>query len=100
MGKAIVFLVLAMRKDGPTMTFGMMPLAIVFFLHYHPSEWIPIVALTPVYIDYYLEMGLVAKGEITYRGYDKEKAVSVALSYYPTAVLLLFLGRMLLPFFA
>ncbi len=70
-----------------SMTFGALPVAIALYLWY-PEPWMLVLSIAPVYIDYHLEKRMVNSADITYDNYSFEKAFNVAVSYFPSALII------------
>ncbi|MCE5295959.1 MAG: hypothetical protein LLG16_02500 [Euryarchaeota archaeon] len=71
-----------------TLTFWALPLSIALYISY-PMPWMLAISILPMYIDYYLEKRLVRSSDISYKGYGDDVAVNVAISYFPTTLLIL-----------
>ena len=67
--------------------FGVLPLALGVYLWY-PEPWFLVLALLPMYIDYFLERKMVKNSDVKYEDYNQEMAINVALCYFPIALLL------------
>ncbi len=77
-----------------SMTFGALPVSIAMYLWY-PEPWMLVLSLAPVYIDYHLEKRMVNSADITYDNYSFEKAFNVAISYFPSTLIVLALATIL-----
>ena len=90
-----IFLVQYFRGSIKSLTLGALPIAIALYLSY-PQQWILVISIIPVYLDYYLEKYLVRTADITYDNYGEEVATNVAISYYPVSIILLVLVTIIL----
>lgn len=70
-----------------SITFGALPVAIALYLWY-PEPWMLVLSIAPIYIDYHLEKRMVNSADITYDNYSFEKAFNVAVSYFPSALIM------------
>ncbi len=77
-----------------SMTFGALPVAIALYLWY-PKPWMIVLSIAPIYVDYHLEKRLVNSADITYDNYSFEKAFNVAVSYFPSALMMFSLAIIL-----
>jgi hypothetical protein len=71
-----------------TLTFWALPLSLTLYMAF-PEPMLLAVSILPIYIDYYLEKRLVRSSNISYDGYNEQTAINVALSYFPTTLLIL-----------
>jgi len=71
-----------------SLVFWALPLGIALYLSF-PQPWILVFSIIPMYLDYYLERRLVRSSNIEYKGYDEDVAINVAISYYPTTLLIM-----------
>ena len=94
----IFFMIQYFRKKIYTMVFWLLPFGIAFYLAY-PEPWILVLALIPMYLDYFIERALVRRKKIEYEEYDSELAINVAISYFPVTVVLLGLIALIVHFF-
>ena len=94
----IYFMAQYFRKKIYTMVFWLLPFGIAFYLAY-PEPWILVLALIPMYLDYFIEKALVKRKKIDYEGYDSELAINVAISYFPVTIVLLGLIAIFVHFF-
>jgi len=90
-----IFLVQYFRGNIKSLTLGALPIAIALYLSY-PHQWILVISIIPIYMDYYLEKNLVRTAHITYDNYGEEVATNVAISYYPVTIILLVLVTIIL----
>lgn len=90
-----IFLVQYFRGSIKSLTLGALPIAIALYLSY-PQQWILVISIIPVYMDYYLEKYLVRTAHITYDNYGEEVATNVAISYFPVTIILLMLVTIVL----
>lgn len=84
----LYFMVQYFRKNIYTTVFWLLPFGIALYLAY-PRPWILVLAIIPMYLDYFIEKALVKRKEIEYEGYDSEMAINVAISYFPVAMVVL-----------
>lgn len=82
------FMIQYFRRKCSTMIFGALPISIALYLSYS-EPWILVIAVLPMYIDYYLEKKLVKSAHIQYSGYDEEVATNVAITYFPLTIIVL-----------
>ena len=78
-----------------TLVFWALPLGVAMYISF-PEPWLLAISILPVYIDYYLEKQLVKSSDIAYRGYEEDVAINVAISYFPTTLLILGIVAVLL----
>ena len=90
-----IFLVQYFRGDNRSLTLGALPISMALYLSY-PQQWILVISIIPIYIDYYLEKHLVRTAHITYDNYGEEVATNVAISYFPVTIILLVLVTIIL----
>ncbi len=91
----VFFIVQYFRGNIKSLTLGALPIAIALYLSY-PQQWILVISIIPIYIDYYLEKHLVRTAHITYDNYGEEVATNVAISYFPITIILLVLITIIL----
>ncbi len=91
----LFFLVQYFRGTLKSLTFGILPLAMALYMS-NPEEWILVISIIPMYLDYYLELRMVKSAHITYDKYDEAVATNVAITYFPAAVLILVLVGLVL----
>lgn len=94
---AVFFLIQYLTNKIKTLTFWALPLALALFTSFS-NPWFLLISTVPVYIDYYLEKRLVISSEIAYGAYDEQLAINVAISYFPTTLLILGLVAVLVSF--
>jgi len=82
------FIVQYFRKKCSTIIFGMLPIGISIYLAF-PESWILVISIIPMYMDYYIEKRLVRSADIEYDDYSEAVATNVAISYFPTTLLIL-----------
>ena len=82
-----------------SITFGALPVAIALYLWY-PEPWMLVLSIAPIYIDYHLEKRMVNSADITYDNYSFEKAFNVAVSYFPSALIMFALATIIYHFLA
>jgi len=82
-----------------SMTFGALPVAIALYLWY-PEPWMLVLSIVPIYADYHLEKKMVNSADITYDNYSFEKAFNVAISYFPSALIMFALATIIYHFLA
>ncbi len=75
------------RRAVKSMIFGVLPLGLAMYLSF-PNPWVLVLAILPMYVDYYLEKRLVKSAQIEYDKYSEEVALNVAISYFPSALLM------------
>lgn len=85
------------RGAVKSLVFWALPLSIALFISF-PEPWILAFAISPIYLDYYLEKRLVRSSDIRYEGYGEDVAVNVSISYFPTTLFILGIVTMLLHF--
>jgi hypothetical protein len=85
---AAYFMVQYFSGKIKTLTFWALPLSIALYISY-PEPWMLAISILPMYIDYYLEKRLIRSSNISYKGYGDDVAVNVAISYFPTTLLIL-----------
>lgn len=91
----VFFLKYFTRKEEGSLILWALPWGVALYLEF-PEPWILAVALLPLYLDYYLEKNIfVKKDSLSYKQYDNEMAVNVAVSYFPVGVLFLGLAALL-----
>jgi hypothetical protein len=78
-----------------TLIFWALPLSIAIYISF-PEPWLLAMSIMPIYLDYYLEKRLVRSSDITYAGYGDAVAINVAISYFPTTLLILGIVAVLL----
>lgn len=83
----IFFMAQYLRRKCKSLVFGALPLGIALYLEFS-EPWILILSIFPMYIDYYLEKRLVKSAQIKYNGYSEEVATNVAITYFPTSLLI------------
>ena len=83
---AVIFILQYFAGIIKSLIFWAMPLSLAAYISY-PEPWILVLAVLPVYIDYYLEKRLVPSNDISYEGYDEDVAINVAVSYFSVALL-------------
>jgi len=84
---ACFFLIRYMQGQVKTLTFWALPLSLSLYLSIS-EPLLLVVSVFPVYIDYFLEKRLVKKSDIAYADYNEQTAINVALSYFPTTLLI------------
>ena len=92
---AAFFAVQYHRGAIKSLVFWALPLGIALYLSF-PQPWILVFSIIPMYLDYYLERRLVRSSNIEYKGYDEDVAINVAISYYPTTLLIMGVVALLL----
>ena len=92
---ATFFMVQYSRGAIKSLVFWALPLGIALYLSF-PQPWILAFSIVPMYLDYYLERRLVSSSNIEYKGYDEDVSINVAISYYPTTLLIVGVVAMLL----
>jgi len=81
----IFFMFQYIRGAVKSLVFWALPISIALYLSF-PEPWILVIAILPMYIDYYLEKRLVQSASIKYDRYGHEVAINVAISYFPATL--------------
>jgi len=76
------------RGAVKSLVFWALPISIALYLSYS-EPWVLVMAIFPMYIDYYLEKRLVKSAHIKYDRYGEEVATNVAISYFPATLFIL-----------
>jgi hypothetical protein len=84
---SIYYLAMYFAGRMKSIMFGILPLALAIYLWF-PEPWFLVLALLPMYLDYYLEKRMMKKKELSYENHNQEMAINVALCYFPLALLL------------
>lgn len=92
---ATFFIFQYFRRAVKSMIFGILPLGIALYLSF-PNPWILVLAILPMYVDYYLEKRLVKSAHLDYDRYSEEVAINVAINYFPSALIMFGIVALLL----
>ena len=84
---AAYYLTMYFAGKMKSIIFGILPLALAVYLWF-PEPWFLVLALLPMYMDYYLEKKMVKSNDINYDSPNQEMGINIALCYFPLALLL------------